>query len=165
MTNDPWGPLLTQTWAVASDVTTDSDAFTALHAHCVHALMAVMWEKGQVAMYFSRIPKPPHSSNANLARSPPTSRGGIYRRRRRPTATRRGGQPVVRFASPPGRTRDRRGHDGQDSGRAQGDFGRDIDVASWMRLTCRVSCGTGSLIGQSWMLRAACLFLTPMRRG
>jgi hypothetical protein len=47
LTNDPWGPLSTETWAVASNMTTDSDPFIALRAHCIQALMAVMWSKGE----------------------------------------------------------------------------------------------------------------------
>jgi hypothetical protein len=46
VTNDPWGPLSTETWVVASDMTTDSDPLTALRALCIQALMAVMWRKG-----------------------------------------------------------------------------------------------------------------------
>ena len=47
LTNDPWGPLSTETWAVASKMTTDSDPFIALRAHCIQALMAVMWSRGK----------------------------------------------------------------------------------------------------------------------
>jgi hypothetical protein len=47
--NDPWGPLSTETWAVALNIPTDSDPFmelrVALRAHCVQALMAIMWTK------------------------------------------------------------------------------------------------------------------------
>jgi hypothetical protein len=45
--NDPWGPLSIETWTVASNMTTDSDPFMAVRAHCVQALMAVMWKKGR----------------------------------------------------------------------------------------------------------------------
>ena len=45
--NDPWGPLSTETWAAASDMTTDLDHFIAFHAHCIQALMAIMWIKGR----------------------------------------------------------------------------------------------------------------------
>jgi hypothetical protein len=49
--NDPWGPLSTETWAVALNIPTDSDPFMALRialrAHCIQALMAVMWTKGR----------------------------------------------------------------------------------------------------------------------
>ena len=45
VTNDPWGPLSTETWVVASEMTMDSDPFTALRAHCTQALMAAMWRK------------------------------------------------------------------------------------------------------------------------
>jgi hypothetical protein len=49
MENDPWGPLSTETWAVALNIPTDSDPFMALRialrAHCIQALMAVMWKK------------------------------------------------------------------------------------------------------------------------
>jgi hypothetical protein len=44
-TNDPWGPLSTETWKVASSMTTNSDPFTAIRAHCIQALMAVMWKR------------------------------------------------------------------------------------------------------------------------
>ena len=47
LTNDPWGPLSTETWAVASNMSTDLDPFIALRAHCIQALMAVMWSKGR----------------------------------------------------------------------------------------------------------------------
>lgn len=47
LTNDPWGPLSTETWAVASSMTTELDPFLALRAHCIQALMAVMWSKGR----------------------------------------------------------------------------------------------------------------------
>ncbi|KAF8492533.1 hypothetical protein F5888DRAFT_1637003 [Russula emetica] len=47
LTNDPWGPLSTETWAVASNMTTELDPFIALRAHCIQALMAVMWSKGR----------------------------------------------------------------------------------------------------------------------
>ena len=47
VTNDPWGPLSTETWTVASNMTTDSDPFMAVRAHCVEALMAVMWKRGK----------------------------------------------------------------------------------------------------------------------
>ena len=46
VTNDPWGPLSPETWVVALDMTTDLDPFTTLRAHCIQALMAVMWRKG-----------------------------------------------------------------------------------------------------------------------
>ena len=45
--NDPWGPLSIETWTVASNMTTDLDPFMAVRAHCVQALMAVMWKKGR----------------------------------------------------------------------------------------------------------------------
>jgi Family of unknown function (DUF6535) len=49
VTNDPWGSLSTETWAVASSMTkTVSNHFaleSALHAHCIQALMAIMWKK------------------------------------------------------------------------------------------------------------------------
>ena len=47
VTNDPWGPLSTETWTVASNMTTDLDPFMAIRAHCVQALMAVMWKRGR----------------------------------------------------------------------------------------------------------------------
>ena len=47
VTNDPWGPLSTETWAVASNMTTDLDPFMAIRAHCIQALMAIMWRKGR----------------------------------------------------------------------------------------------------------------------
>jgi len=47
ITNDPWGPLSTEIWAMASKMTTDLDHFTALRAHCIQALMAIMWIKGR----------------------------------------------------------------------------------------------------------------------
>jgi hypothetical protein len=45
--NNPWGPLSTETWTVASNMTMDLDPFVALRAHCIQALMAVMWKKGK----------------------------------------------------------------------------------------------------------------------
>ena len=45
--NNPWGPLSTETWTVASNMTMDLDPFIALRAHCIQALMAVMWKKGK----------------------------------------------------------------------------------------------------------------------
>jgi len=47
VTNDPWGPLSTEAWAVASNMTTDLDPYISLRAHCVQALMAIMWSKGR----------------------------------------------------------------------------------------------------------------------
>ena len=41
-TNDPWGPLSTEAWVMAANMTADSDPLTALRAHCVQALIAVM---------------------------------------------------------------------------------------------------------------------------
>ena len=43
--NNPWGPLSTETWSVASNMTMDLDPFIALHAHLIRALMAVLWKK------------------------------------------------------------------------------------------------------------------------
>lgn len=40
--DDPWGPLSTETWEMATKATANSDPLTALHAHCVQALIAVM---------------------------------------------------------------------------------------------------------------------------
>ena len=40
--DDPWGHLSTETWEMATKMTGDSDPFTALHAYCVQALIAVM---------------------------------------------------------------------------------------------------------------------------
>ena len=45
-TDDPWGPLSTETWEMATKATKKSDPRTMLHAHCVQALIAVMrWQK------------------------------------------------------------------------------------------------------------------------
>lgn len=46
-TNDPWGPLSTETWAVAVKSTDDSNPLTAIRAHCVQALIAAMWKNGR----------------------------------------------------------------------------------------------------------------------
>jgi len=46
-TNDPWGPLSTETWAVAVKIPDDSDPLTAIRAHCVEALIAAMWKNGR----------------------------------------------------------------------------------------------------------------------
>ena len=48
-TNDPWGPLSTETWAVATKLTeaNDPDPDIAIRAHCVQAQIAVMWETGK----------------------------------------------------------------------------------------------------------------------
>jgi len=43
-TKDPWGPLSTETWAVAVKIPDDSDPLTAIRAHCVQALIASMWK-------------------------------------------------------------------------------------------------------------------------
>ncbi|KAI9511921.1 hypothetical protein F5148DRAFT_182855 [Russula earlei] len=47
VTDDPWGPLSTETWGVAMSMTTDFDPLIALRAHCVQALIAVMWRNGR----------------------------------------------------------------------------------------------------------------------
>ncbi|KAH9986065.1 hypothetical protein BJV77DRAFT_1071138 [Russula vinacea] len=47
VTNDHWGPLSPETWAVASSMTTDPDPVSALRALCIQAQMAVMWKKGR----------------------------------------------------------------------------------------------------------------------
>ena len=47
VTNDPWGPLSIETWTKASSMTTNPDPFIAVRAHCIQALMAVMWKKGR----------------------------------------------------------------------------------------------------------------------
>jgi hypothetical protein len=46
-TNDPWGPLSIETWAVATNLADDPDPVTAIRAHCVQALIAVMWVNGK----------------------------------------------------------------------------------------------------------------------
>ncbi|KAF8267818.1 hypothetical protein EI94DRAFT_1261580 [Lactarius quietus] len=40
--HDHWALLSTEVWAMATKMTADSDPITALHAHCVQALIAVM---------------------------------------------------------------------------------------------------------------------------
>jgi hypothetical protein len=54
VTNDPWGPLLAETWVVASNMTdlgrlnmSEFSLITALRAHFIQALMAVMWRKNR----------------------------------------------------------------------------------------------------------------------
>jgi len=47
VTNNPWGLLSTETWAVATNMTTDSDPLVALRAHCIQALIAVMRRDGR----------------------------------------------------------------------------------------------------------------------
>ena len=47
VTDDPWGSLSMETWAEASSMTKNSDQFIAVRAHCIEALMAVMWKKGR----------------------------------------------------------------------------------------------------------------------
>ncbi|KAI0298061.1 hypothetical protein B0F90DRAFT_1736076 [Multifurca ochricompacta] len=47
VTNDPWGPLTTETWAMAANMTTDSNPLTALRAHCIQALTAIMRRYGR----------------------------------------------------------------------------------------------------------------------
>jgi len=46
-TNDPWGPLSTETWAMAVKSTDDPNPLTAIRAHCVQALIAAMWKNGR----------------------------------------------------------------------------------------------------------------------
>jgi hypothetical protein len=48
-TNDPWGPLSIETWAVARKLTEtdDPDPDIAIRAHCVQAQIAVMWNNGK----------------------------------------------------------------------------------------------------------------------
>jgi hypothetical protein len=46
-TNDPWGPLSIETWAVATNLIDDPDPITAIRAHCVQALIAAMWVNGK----------------------------------------------------------------------------------------------------------------------
>ena len=47
LTHDPWGPLSTETWAVAVQSTDDPNPLTAIRAHCVQALIAAMWKNGR----------------------------------------------------------------------------------------------------------------------
>lgn len=47
LTNDPWGPLSTETWAVAVKATDDPNPLTAIRAHCIQALIAAMWKNGR----------------------------------------------------------------------------------------------------------------------
>ena len=46
-TNDPWGPLSTETWAMATKLTGDSNPVIAIRAHCIQALVAAMWRNGR----------------------------------------------------------------------------------------------------------------------
>jgi len=46
-TNDPWGPLSTEAWVMAANMTADSDPVTALRAHCVQALIVMMRRYGR----------------------------------------------------------------------------------------------------------------------
>ena len=46
-TNDPWGPLSIETWAVATRLTDDPDPVIAIRAHCVQAQIAAMWRNGK----------------------------------------------------------------------------------------------------------------------
>lgn len=46
-TNDPWCPLSTEAWVMAANMTADSDTLTALRAHCVQALIAIMRRYGR----------------------------------------------------------------------------------------------------------------------
>lgn len=48
-TNDPWGTLSVETWEAAANMTADPNPLTAIRAHCVQALVAVMWKKGRWA--------------------------------------------------------------------------------------------------------------------
>jgi hypothetical protein len=48
-TNDLWGLLSKETWIAAARMTTDSNPLTAIRAHCIQALVAVMWRKGKWA--------------------------------------------------------------------------------------------------------------------
>ncbi len=45
--NDPWCPLTTETWVMAANMTADPDPLTALRAHCVQALLAIMRRYGR----------------------------------------------------------------------------------------------------------------------
>jgi hypothetical protein len=46
-TNTPWGTLSIETWEAAAKMTADHRPLTAIRAHCVQALVAVMWRKGK----------------------------------------------------------------------------------------------------------------------
>ena len=48
-TNDPWGTLSVETWEAAANMTADPNPLTAIRAHCIQALVAVMWQKGKWA--------------------------------------------------------------------------------------------------------------------
>ena len=48
-TNDPWGTLSVETWEAAANMTADPDPLAAIRAHCIQALVAVMWKKGKWA--------------------------------------------------------------------------------------------------------------------
>jgi len=47
VTDDPWGSLSMDTWSIATSMTRDLDPLIALRAHCVQALIAVMWRNGR----------------------------------------------------------------------------------------------------------------------
>jgi len=47
VTDDPWGSLSMETWTIATNMTRDLDPLIALRAHCVQALVAVMWRNGR----------------------------------------------------------------------------------------------------------------------
>ncbi|KAH9053812.1 hypothetical protein EDB87DRAFT_159792 [Lactarius vividus] len=46
-TSDPWCPLSTETWVMAANMTADPDPATALRAHCVQALVAILRRYGR----------------------------------------------------------------------------------------------------------------------
>jgi hypothetical protein len=46
-TNNPWGTLSIETWETATNMTADRKPLTAIKAHCIQALVAVMWRKGK----------------------------------------------------------------------------------------------------------------------
>jgi hypothetical protein len=47
LANDTWGPLSTETWAVAVKAEDDPNPLVAIRSHCVQALIAAMWKNGR----------------------------------------------------------------------------------------------------------------------
>jgi hypothetical protein len=137
VTNEPWGLLSIETWAMATNMTTDVNPLTALRAHCIQALMAVMRSYG-------RWQCPPSEASALLQRQLSASASDIERYHRGDHLQLAVAANLLSNALPLLRKLDKletgAGHVAQ--GRAEGHFGHDMPRAG------RVGCArrhTGSV--------------------